>query len=197
MMKGVLSFFLTLPLLVHSKPDLFEKIDGGIGNNRNGKGPGLDMLPDHTNVPDRVKANFLDTKKGRKKDKVPKFQRIPKGAASFVIGGEQVLVDELYPVDEIFHPDATVTVGGVSQSPKVNIYKTAVSPNLRVLVENENEVKRVVRLEPDGNVIELVHVEDDVFAEIDAYADLELPVELVDMVSYSLAWHGIVHFLFL
>eukprot|EP00977_Amphora_coffeiformis_P006936 scaffold1511_cov170-Amphora_coffeaeformis.AAC.7 len=172
MMKRVLSLCLALPLLVHAKPDLFEKI-GGFGNG-NGKGPDLDKFPGQTSesVPNRVKAKFLDKAKKVRKDREPKFQHIPKGAQSFEIGGEQVLVGELYPLDDVFHPDATVTVGGVSKPPTVNIYSTASSPNLRVVVEDK-QVKRAARLEPDGNVIELVLVEDDIFAEIDAYADLE------------------------
>lgn len=188
-MKLVLSVFLTLPLLVHAKPNLFERIrgkgNGLVVGNRNGKGPDSDKLPDQVDISDRIKAKFLQKSKV-KKNWSPKYQRISKDAPYFIIGGEQVLMEDLYPVDDIFHPDATVTVGGVEQPPKVNIYTTAAFPNLRVLLEeNGKKVKRVVRLEPNGNVIELVEVEDDIFAEIDSYADLEVPEGDFDMVRHT------------
>lgn len=179
MMKHVLAFCLTLPLLLQArKTDSFEKKGGNVN------GPDFDNLPDKANIPDHAKAKFIENA-GVKKGWVPKFQRIPKGAPSFVIGGETVWMDELHPMGGVLHPDATVTVGGVVQPPEVNIYTSVSSPTLRVLIDkHDRSVIRVVRLEANGDVIDVLRVEDDVFAEIDSYKDLEFPGETaLDVVS--------------
>ena len=130
-------------------------------------------LPSQANVPEWVLEKLIE-KAALKKNWKPITRKVPKGSSSFVIGGEEVKVSDLEPVDDLFAPGAFVTVDGKKNVPKIFLYKSKVNPSIKVVLDNDKNLIKASRRFDDGNDLDLIHMFEDVFGEINADEDIDL-----------------------
>lgn len=170
-MKIILTLLL-LPLLALAQGppiDIFG--NNGNGNQGNGGGDGDAFIKPNAPFPDdgpAVPQHVIDKFRERsnlKSSWVANAQRVPKGAASFRVGGKRVKFNKLIPVDDLYEPNARVFVDGVPQPRTVHVYKDPQDPNVRVVLDDDGFLMRASRYMGASRVMELLHLTDDVFSE--------------------------------
>jgi hypothetical protein len=133
---------------------------------KKGKGKSDETLPEGAEDDWRDQYDITD-------DCEPIFQTIESGADSFFINGDEIETSDLTPMDTLFSEGAMVTIGGVTQTPKIYIYQSEAHPGVRVVVDDDMNVVSASMDRDNGHLLSLVQVVGSEFAEYDSETCLD------------------------
>ena len=103
----------------------------------------------------------------------PFLQVVNQNSTFFDIDGTTVFFKDLVLANDLFAPNAKVLIDGKESEVEILLHEYTGNRNIKVLLDRNGKLIKSSWIKPDGNIIEVLRVDSDVYAQVDPATDID------------------------